>query len=988
MPVTTNADGLSVVHKGSGGVAKSTQPDVCLTTIGPSVVPVCYDNVAKSEDLLDGSSTVTMDGGNSIAIQGCQFSKSTGDADGDQKGVSSGTIEDKAEFISWSSTVKIEGKGVCRLSDQMTMNAGNTSCMGGVQNPSVSAEVEEEPDYDLDIFCNYPDGEPLQNARYTLSSAAGETLDKNQLDQEGCATSYQLPNVQCQINYQEDGREYTVRQTRQPNPRQKEYDNESFFSLCAGRRQPFWRPQSARSNQSDWGQFTFPLYADRQFCDCVALQWMSLSTWSVSELECKKLTDFLLTLIGALPLSQSSGAEKLSVSEDKRRNLVLGLMHLLAPIVDANGIALKIFTDIDPSESYHRLMAVLRAKGYGNPVQLVEYYDWQKACHPLLAHLDQLLHLVMVRLQSLQSHADTLRYTVLAQRYGRCIKQIQQLKNALPDWVKQASQQIKSKLDQIKAANPKVDVTASPNTVFSSTAGSVHSQVFTLNNYKKLSFEDPQERVFRVGVFFDGTGQNLYNDIYKETHGNKSQSNIGRLYQAYPAVEGEIGRIYVSGVGTFDLDPKEMSPEEIHARIDAGTDEVGTGEAFAIAPEDLVTEHIVPNKYLEEKTGGFYKWQSLLKQLHDRLTAAKNQYDDVARVEFDVFGFSRGAALARHFVNAVQQGLPNYDRKGTGSSGSAITPNLLDGFEDHRVDTNTGYQKDNLREVSVRFVGLYDTVGSFYWPGHEDNGNFQLGLAPDCAKMVVQLCAYHEYRKNFPLTALKTNGELPNNFYQEMFPGAHSDVGGGYVHLKQYYNTTLPIRYQQPVLDTYNRDLVKTESLQSEYDNERRQAPNSSMGKDRADRMIEHTRQEQEKLWDQQQQEDQFYGKVKSVNWTLYYYRLQPVSNALAGLSQERMKQLAELAGVQWSNSQYHLPEDYPESPIRQLWSTLNTKEVGNIQQSDWWDVISPIEHQFVHRPHDCLINPGWSNTKDYLVNRPTYNDDGKLKRQVFDNVY
>ena len=314
----------------------------------------------------------------------------------------------------------------------------------------------------------------------------------------------------------------------------------------------------------------------------------------------------------------------------------------------------------------------------------------------------------------------------------------------------------------------------------------MHSQVFTLNNYKKLSFEDPQERVFRIGVFFDGTGQNLYNDIYKETHGNKSRSNIGRLYQAYPAAEGEIARIYVSGVGTFDLVPKEMSPEEIHARIDAGTDEVGTGEAFAIAPEDLVTEHIVPIKYLEEKTGGFYKWQSLLKQLHDRLTDARNQYDEVTQVEFDVFGFSRGAALARHFVNAIQQGLPNYDRTGTGSSGSAITPNLLDGFEDHRVDTHTGYQKDNLREVSVRFVGLFDTVGSFYWPGNEDNGNFQLGLAPDCAKTVVQLCAYHEYRKNFPLTSLATNGKLPDNFYQEVFPGAHSDVGGGYVSVKQY----------------------------------------------------------------------------------------------------------------------------------------------------------------------------------------------------------
>lgn len=160
------------------------------------------------------------------------------------------------------------------------------------------------------------------------------------------------------------------------------------------------------------------------------------------------------------------------------------------------------------------------------------------------------------------------------------------------------------------------------------------------------------------------------------------------------------------------------------------------------------------------------------------------------------------------------------------------------------------------------------------------------------------------------------------------------------------------------------------------------------MGKDKANRMVEHTRQEQELLWNQQLEKDRLYGKVKSVNWNLYYYRLQPISNALAGLSQERMKQMAELAGVQWNNAQYHLPEDYPDSPIRQLWSTLTTKEVGNIQQNDWWDVISSIEHQFVHRPHDCLINPGWRNIKDDLVNCPTYDDKGELKRQVFNNVY
>ena len=144
MSVTINANGLSIVHKGSGGEANATLPDVCLTTVGNAVVPIPYGNNAKSADLVEGTTTVTADGGNSIALKGSKFAKSTGDAGGDKKGVASGTIESEAEFISASPNVIIEGKGVARLSDQMTMNKANTMCLGGVQNPAVTVNEDEE----------------------------------------------------------------------------------------------------------------------------------------------------------------------------------------------------------------------------------------------------------------------------------------------------------------------------------------------------------------------------------------------------------------------------------------------------------------------------------------------------------------------------------------------------------------------------------------------------------------------------------------------------------------------------------------------------------------------------------------------------------------------------------------------------------------------------------------------------------------------------
>ncbi len=121
--VYVNGQGWS--HKGSGGTAMNTAPDVCLTQIGLAVVPIPYPNVAKSSDLKDGSMTVKVEG-QSAAIDGCNYSKSTGDEAGNLKGIASQTRGDKAEFINYSFDVKCEGKGICRNGDLMSMNNSNT----------------------------------------------------------------------------------------------------------------------------------------------------------------------------------------------------------------------------------------------------------------------------------------------------------------------------------------------------------------------------------------------------------------------------------------------------------------------------------------------------------------------------------------------------------------------------------------------------------------------------------------------------------------------------------------------------------------------------------------------------------------------------------------------------------------------------------------------------------------------------------------------
>ena len=218
MPVTINANGLSIIHKDSGGKASATLPDVCLTVVGPSVVPIPYTNSAKSSDLSGGSKTVTADGGNSIAIKGCSFSKSTGDAAGTNKGIVSGTTQGKAEFITSSPTVKIEGKGVCRLSDQMTMNSMNTMCLGGAQNPSVTVTEEEEGTYTVDLFLSYSDGDPVQGASYTLVDQSGAEF-KGNLNSSGKGCLSGIAAGEFSVEYTEDTREFNPNEPTKENPR-------------------------------------------------------------------------------------------------------------------------------------------------------------------------------------------------------------------------------------------------------------------------------------------------------------------------------------------------------------------------------------------------------------------------------------------------------------------------------------------------------------------------------------------------------------------------------------------------------------------------------------------------------------------------------------------------------------------------------------------------------------------------------------------------
>jgi hypothetical protein len=136
---------------------------------------------------------------------------------------------------------------------------------------------------------------------------------------------------------------------------------------------------------------------------------------------------------------------------------------------------------------------------------------------------------------------------------------------------------------------------------------------------------------------------------------------------------------------------------------------------------------------------GHERVQYMLNQLDDYLI--KRTFTANDKVNIDIVGFSRGAAMARDFSNRVDAWL-----------------------KQKRWTNNTPC-------VEMRFLGLWDTVAQFGLNG-ADNGSWQLAI-PDSVKHVYHAVAMNENRYLFP-------GESINQGIQRGFVGMHADIGGSY----------------------------------------------------------------------------------------------------------------------------------------------------------------------------------------------------------------
>jgi hypothetical protein len=275
-----------------------------------------------------------------------------------------------------------------------------------------------------------------------------------------------------------------------------------------------------------------------------------------------------------------------------------------------------------------------------------------------------------------------------------------------------------------------------------------------------------------VSIFFDGTGNNMDADIPTNEH-----SNVVRLYRAAWEDDPTIGRyrIYVPGIGTYF---KEIGD---NGNSTSGLAMGAMGQARLDWAATTLEDRIAPH-----------------------LARAANPSNGIDEINIAVFGFSRGATEARAFIRdfikqkCVQNGSSLKLKKGgwpvrmrfmglfdtVASVGLPMSTNNAAAIRNERLTVGNVVRRSVMAiPVTLRAVDLaFGEPGADPSPGTADgHASWADDLRiPSTVERCVHFIAAHEIRNSFPVDSVFYKGQRPPNCREMIYPGVHSDVGGGY----------------------------------------------------------------------------------------------------------------------------------------------------------------------------------------------------------------
>ncbi|WP_261538406.1 T6SS phospholipase effector Tle1-like catalytic domain-containing protein, partial [Burkholderia multivorans] len=332
---------------------------------------------------------------------------------------------------------------------------------------------------------------------------------------------------------------------------------------------------------------------------------------------------------------------------------------------------------------------------------------------------------------------------------------------------------------------------------------------------KSALAEEPLDcrQVLHVNLFFDGTNNNREWDT--KNADRPTHSNVARLFNACSDdhAAGDYS-FYLAGVGTpfreigelkFTSEGKAfalgfgMRVAWGYTRLLNALHEAMTGDILlddhdaralcAFIDADVTASNGKLPQIVGAASKAFpmaspvvtasqayygYKSRVQLERLHGALFAVQKKHGgpggqlnrSIKKVWVNVFGFSRGAAGARVFVNRL---INTWAPDGMIAGAIPYEVNFLGIFD---TVASVG-----LPDTATAAIDIADLDGHWVWTA---NGALNI---PASVKKCVHFFSIHEQRMSFPLDSIRERHAYPVGAPRRIevaYPGVHSDVGGGY----------------------------------------------------------------------------------------------------------------------------------------------------------------------------------------------------------------
>jgi hypothetical protein len=507
---------------------------------------------------------------------------------------------------------------------------------------------------------------------------------------------------------------------------------------------------------------------------------------------------------------------------------------------------------------------------------------------------------------------------------------------------------------------------------------------------KTLYEKKTQEITLTIGIFFDGTGNNaantqsmlrVYFDNHDTLHDRDAENALVKYARAHFAVSGVKATSYMG----YYTNIYWLSSLYNTTAVSDGSAMQKSIYIGGIGTQAGKPDSIIGTGFGIADTGVIAKTREAVSRLKptisDAVSDLRSQYPGgelvIKSLRFDVFGFSRGAAAARHFANSIQsedQSIINAIRQG-------LAGVIFRGSPSGRT----------------RFIGIFDTVTAIGTlnngmdPHGAETGDINIILRPGVAEKVFHITAQNECRYNFALHSVKPA------WPELMLPGSHSDIGGGYLPV-----TTENVFLSRPATETvaFIQPGEKTQVYKKTI------AQREVLNRSPCIAPLLRTNQVLTETWYDDRAPADRYGQMQKRSYAALTIRDRIVNNAWSLVALRVMIEAASESGVQFTSihqadDELRLPDEliplYEKAlrmgeavrrgtiPETYTQSELDTIAGKYVHFSAHWNTVKVTKDGKIHGGAAPSERAGFINRPDEQWIRTVYNMDGRNAQPAAD---